>query len=234
MEEVLRYLRDYETWIYLVLIALAAWQIRKFILAWEELRSAMFGMEREKAQNRLNSAAVWIVFFILVAIAEFTLVSFVAPSVPGALALSTPTLNLLVTPTTTLPASTPGVGTPQAATTPSPPASASLENNGCIPEQIMISFPKDGAEIRDVVTITGTVDILDFGFYKYEVARPGDTAWLPIQAGRAIVRAGPLGDWDTRTVPPGEYLLRLIVTDNKGQALTPCSIRVLVLEPTSP
>jgi len=234
MEAALRFLRDYEVWIYVILGALAAWQVRKFTLAWEELRAAAFGMERDGAQARLNIAAIWLVTFLLAAMAEFTVVAFVVPSVPGALPLPTPTLNLLITPTITLPAQANGDGTPQALAGSTTSVSAEIEANGCIPDQVILLNPQNGAEIEGVVTITGTADIPDFGFYKYEVARPGDPAWLPIQAGREKVKQGRLGDWDTRTLPAGEYLLRLVVTDNRGQALTPCVIRVQVVGSEQP
>jgi hypothetical protein len=40
---------------------------------------------------------------------------------------------------------------------------------------------------------------------------------------------GSLGQWDTTSVPPGDYQLRLVVTDNQGQALPACVISVRVL-----
>ena len=49
----------------------------------------------------------------------------------------------------------------------------------------MLTEPKDGDEVSGVVTLKGTADIPNFGFYKYEVAKPGDAVWLTISAGRA-------------------------------------------------
>lgn len=232
MEETLRFFSEYEIWIYLVLGALALWQVRKFTVGWQELRGAGFGLERENAQARLNQAATLFVVLLTMAIAEFILVSFVVPSVPGAVPLLTPTLNILATPTITLPPTTPGAGVAELTTTAQPTLGGTLESNGCVPSKVMISSPKDGDEISGVVTIVGTVDIPNFGFYKYEVARPGETVWLTIQAGRNIVRDDKLGDWDTRTIPPGDYLLHLIATDNQGQSLPACVIRVHITAPT--
>lgn len=106
MEQALQFFRDYEIWIYVILGVLALWQVRKFALAWDELRGAFFGLEREAAQSRVNSAATMVVILIIMAVAEFTLVTFVIPTVPGANPLPTSTLDLLATPTTTLPAPT--------------------------------------------------------------------------------------------------------------------------------
>ena len=57
MAEALRFFRAYEFWIYTILALGALVYIRKFILAWDELRGAAFGLERESAQSRLNQAA---------------------------------------------------------------------------------------------------------------------------------------------------------------------------------
>jgi hypothetical protein len=82
--------------------------------------------------------------------------------------------------------------------------------------------------------VKGTADIQTFGFYKYELARPGETVWLTIQAGRDIIRESELGQWDTRTLAPGDYMLRLVITDNQGESLEPCVIRVHVNNPSEP
>jgi hypothetical protein len=98
----------------------------------------------------------------------------------------------------------------------------------------MLSEPVDGTDITDVIEVKGTANIQNFGFYKYEIARPGETVWLTIQAGRDVVQEGDLGQWDTRTLAPGDYMLRLVVTDNQGESLEPCVIRVRVNNPSEP
>lgn len=226
MDEFLRFFRTYEIWIYLGLGLIALWQVRRFVLAWAEVRSSLFGLERESAQGRLNQAATFLVLLLIIAIAEFTLVTFVAPAIPGAIPISTATLNLLVTPSTTLPAITPA-GMQPSATIPSETQGAS--GIGCIVGQIEFSHPEDGQEVQGTVLLTGTVDIPNFGFYSYEIARPGETIWLPIQVGREVKRDDTLGTWDTTALTPGDYMLRLVVTDNQGVALEPCVIRVAVV-----
>ncbi len=39
---------------------------------------------------------------------------------------------------------------------------------GCVESSVMISSPEDGSELSGVVSITGTADIGNFAFYKYE------------------------------------------------------------------
>lgn len=229
--EALRFLRTYEGYIYGFLLLLAVWQIRKFILSWEEVRGAAFGLERESAQARLNGAAVMLVLILATAMAEFIVVSFIVPSVPGAAPLLTPTVNLLATPTITLSPAllTPAAGITGTLSTPLPGSIS--QGEGCVPDRINLTSPKDGEEISGLVILTGTVDIPNFGFYKYEVARPGETIWLTIQAGRETKRNQTLGEWDTRTLAQGDYMLRLVATDNQGEPLEACIIRVRVVAP---
>jgi hypothetical protein len=225
MEQVLQFFRTYEIWVYIILGALALWQVRKFALAWDELRGAFFGMEREAAQSRVNSAATLVVIFIIMAVVEFTMVTFVAPTVPGANPLPTTTLDLLATPTTTLPAPTQDINaTP--GNTPTPGEVAAAE--GCIPGQVNLIFPTNGESISGKATVRGSAEIPNFGFYTLQIALPGDPVWLPIQVGQQTVKNADLGSWDTSSLAAGSYMLELVVTDNVGNAMTPCAIQVTV------
>jgi len=226
MEEALSFFRAYELWIYLLLGFGGLIYLRKFILAWQELRGAVFGLERESAQARLNQAASVLVLILTMAVTEFVLVSFIAPAVPGAIPLPTTTLDLLATPTITLPATTPQSNIPEEVAG-STPVSTPL-NPGCFPGQIEITSPQNGQEVSGVVAVMGTANIPNFGFFKFEIKRPDETIWLTIQAGNAAVIAGKLGDWDTSRLTPGEYDLSLVVVDNQAGASMPCIIRVRV------
>jgi hypothetical protein len=228
MAEVLRFFRSYEIWIYIILGVLALWQIRKFTVAWEDVRGAAFGLEREAAQNRLNQAATMLLLLLLMSVSEFLLVYIVAPSVPGAIPIPSPTLNLLATATAVLPLETVN---PDAIETPTvSPNDGSAAGQGCVPGSVMISSPKEGDTVSGVVKVDGTADIPNFGFYKYEISRPGDSIWLSLNAGEAPVKDGLLGEWITDMLPAGDYMLRLVVTDNKGQTLPACVIQVRVAE----
>lgn len=227
MEEALRFFRAFEVWIYLLLGLGGLFYARKFILAWQELRGAAFGLERESAQARLNQAASVLVLILTMTVSVFILVSFIAPTVPGANPLLTPTLDLLATPTTTLAAfETPvDVESPDETPTPILPPIAS----GCMENSILITSPTNGSEVRGVVQVLGTADIPNFGFYKFEMKRPEDNVWLTIQAGNQPVQSGDLGDWDTRRLTPGEYQLGLVVVDNQGRSSEPCIVQVSVV-----
>ena len=228
MEEALRFFRAYEVWIYLLLGLGGIIFIRKFILSWQELRGAAFGLERDSAQGRLNQAAIILVLLLTMAITEFVLVSFIAPAVPGAIPFLTPTIDLLATSTATLPPASPQPvdGTVLSTATITP--TTSTIGSGCVADQIAILFPKEGDEINGTVEISGTVDVPNFGFYKLEMKRPEDANWLTILAGNDAKRNEVLGIWNTSLLPPGYHQLGLVVTDNQGKALPPCVTQVRV------
>jgi hypothetical protein len=225
VEEAVRYFKDYEVWIYAGLGVIAIYALIRFILSWEELRRAAFGMERDMAQDRLNQAAVLLILLLTMAAAEFSLVTFIAPTMPGANPLPSPTLDLLATPTVTILA--PFGENPQVLETPLP-SPTTLPGQGCTPDQVVITEPQDGSTVSGVVVVSGTADIPNFGFYKYEIARLSETAWLSINAGEQVVQNGVLGEWVTNVLPPGDYQLRLMVADNQGKFMPPCIIQVRV------
>ena len=225
MYEILRYLRDLEYLIYIVLGALAVWQLRKFYLSWEELRAAAFGLEKESAQLRLNRSAALLVVFLFLSTAEFGLVSYIIPAMPGVNPVPTPTLDLLATPTTTLPAEiNPEPGTP---TLEGPPGTDSFPV-GCVENQVMITYPEDNMTVSGIVEVEGTVNIPDFGFYKFEISPSETNNWLTIQAGDTIKEDEMLGFWDTAQLEAGNYYLRLVVVDNQGISLEPCMVYLYV------
>ena len=226
VEEAVKFFREYEITIYVFLGIIVFYAILKIVQAWEEFRKAAFGMEKENAQGRLNQAATMLFLLIAMAVAEFSLVTFVAPTLPDANPLPSPTLDLLATPLFTPVASLPvetqdNLGTPA-------PTPTSIIGQGCTAD-INITGPSDGESVYGVVIVKGTADIPNFGFYKYEIARPGETIWLSINAGEEAVREGVLGEWVTTVLPPGEYQLRLVVADNQGKFMPACVIQVQVI-----
>jgi hypothetical protein len=226
MDEALRFFRAYETWIYLILGLGGLYFIRKFFIAWRELSGAVFSLERESAQSHLNHASGGLVILLLMALCEFSLVYFIAPQIPGANPISTPTLNLLATSSQTLPALTPLAGATNPVALTATPMQASIGD--CIPGQIEITSPLDGQEVSGVIEVLGSADIPNFGFYKFEIKRPDETVWLTIQAGNVVIKGGKLGDWDTSRLTPGEYNLSLVLVDNEARASAPCMVLIRV------
>jgi hypothetical protein len=100
--------------------------------------------------------------------------------------------------------------------------------SGCIPDKIMITSPEPGEELSGTVNITGTAQVPNFGFYKYEVAPRGTQNWATISAEREPKQNEKLGEWNTSSLTNGDYFLRLVITDNVGVSLEPCVIAVRV------
>ncbi len=224
MGSVYRSLANYESLIY---IALAIWGLfvfRNMYQTWREWQDSVFNLEREFALRRLGRATAIALLILGLVFAEFFIATFVAPSLPAADIVTTPTLDLLAT--------SPGTLSPDAATqsvlspvTQSAPSGMS----GCVPDEIMITAPEPGEVVRGTVELIGTANVQNFGFYKYEIAPLGTQNWATISAEREPHENEKLGEWNTLLLTNGEYFLRLVITNNVGVSLEPCVIAVRVL-----
>lgn len=223
MVEFLKFLAEYEVLIYIVLAIGAMFSFRWLFRSWREWQIAVFSLEREFSARRFARSAVISAMIVVFFCIEFLLASFFIPGLPADFFLVTPTLDFISTPTGTLSPEFMTQFAAQGQETSRPDAA------GCTPGQIELTFPEPGAEIEGVIELTGTVDIQNFGFYKYEVAPAGSDTWATIAAGRTVVNEGSLGRWDTTALTPGDYQLRLVVIDNQGASLPPCVVPVQVV-----
>jgi hypothetical protein len=224
MGPVYRTLASYEPLIYIALAIGAMFAFRRMWRSWREWRDSVYGLEREFALRRLGQATAAAFLILALVFVEFFVATFIAPSLPATDILATATLDLLTTPAGTL---SPEQAT-QAALSPATPE-VQTGMSGCVPETIMITAPEPGADVSGTVDITGTANIPNFGFYKYEIALQGSQNWATISAGREPKVNTTLGPWNTTSLTNGEYFLRLVITDNVGMALEPCVIAVRVL-----
>ena len=214
-------LASYEPLIYIALAIGALFAIRRMWRSWREWRDSVYGLEREFALRRLVQASALALLILALVFAEFFIATFIAPSLPASDIMATATLDLLVTPAGTL-----SPGTTALAITQAVPSGMS----GCVPDKIMITSPKPGGDpVSGTIKITGTANVPNFGFYKYEVAPMGSQNWATIAANRNPVKNDQLGEWNTASVTNGDYFLRLVITDNVGASLEPCVIAVRVL-----
>lgn len=218
-----KFLTSYEVLIYILLAIGGLFSFRWLWRSWGEWRVAVFSLEREFSARRLGRSAAISVVIVTLFCVEFFMATFVIPGLPSDFFITTPTLDLISTPTGTL---SPEMMT-QFANAPAGTLAAST--TGCVQGQISLSFPKPGDEVKGAIELTGTVNIPNFGFYKYEVATAGSDTWATIAAGRSIVIEGPLGRWDTTALTPGDYQLRLVVVDNQGVILPSCVVPVRVV-----
>ena len=224
MGPVYRTLASYEPLIYIALAIGGLFAFRRMWRSWREWRDSVYGLEREFALRRLGQATAAAFLILALVFVEFFIATFIAPSLPATDILATPTLDLLLTPENTL---SPEQAT-QAALSPVTQAAPS-GMSGCVPDQIMITAPEPGADVTGTVKITGTANVPNFGFFKYEFAPRGSQNWATISAKRDPVTDGEIGDWNTTSLTNGEYFLRLVITDNVGVAMEPCVIALRVI-----
>ncbi len=204
MGELLPFLQKFEIWIYVFFGAVALIPLQQLISAWRTWQGSVFGLEREIAQRRFSTALTVLLLLVVFIFMEFVVVSFVAPGYPQMAVFPTATLDLLATPTVTLPVAaeaataSAGAGAPALATgaAPSgvdPAASGKAMPEGCVPGQIEWIAPKVGETINETVELKGTVNIPNLGFYKYEYAKKGEDIWTTIAGGDQPKVAGGIG-----------------------------------------
>ena len=224
MAAIYQFLGTYEVLIYIVLAIGGLFAFRWLWQSWSEWRQAVYSLEKEFALRRIGRAVASLTLILVLSCGELVTASFIIPSLPASFFLATPTLDLLATPTGTI---SPELAT-QIALTPRPIPTL-VGGEGCVPDKLIITSPQAGTQISGIVDIHGTVNITNFGFYKYEVAPLNSDTWATISAGTKVVIDNSLGQWDTTALTPGDYQLRLVVTDNQGKSLSPCVIPIRVV-----
>lgn len=97
----------------------------------------------------------------------------------------------------------------------------------------VVTCPTAGVTIARITTaragwwnITGTAEIADLDYWKGELSADGK-GWSVLYRSPQPVRDGLLIEFNTRTVPPGPYQLRLLVVDRTGNYPAPCVIGVM-------
>jgi len=119
--------------------------------------------------------------------------------------------------------------------TPTPPPAPGIH---CDNPLATITSPPMNATIHGTVIISGTANTQDFLFYKiqympdasHEQSEQGvGFLWGELYQSKERVVNGKLMEWQTRTVAPGVYWLRLLVTRHDGNYDQPCELRVVVV-----
>jgi hypothetical protein len=221
MQEFFRFIGTYQVFFYLLLLLAGLYSLRWLLKAWKEWRDAYFSLEREIAMRRLAQSVAATIFILILLCGVFSVAIFVVPGLPSGLLVATPTLDLLATPSSALPPNQ----TALIGITPVTPVTGS---QGCVPGQLDITFPKPEDEISGIVTLVGTVNLPNFGFYKYEVALRGTENWTTISAQSEVKKTEDLGILNTTVLTPGDYLLRVVVLDNDKQVIGTCIITIRI------
>ena len=229
MPALFHFLVDYQLWIYAILGILALIYLARLVSAWRERYATIFGLEREDAQRRLNSALAVFILLLLLIGAEFVLITFVIPEWPLVMLTPTPVIpeeeNLMIT----RPADSGLViiSTPEGAVSNSP---VSVISSGCIPGQLEWLDPVSGDVIDGSYILKATVNVQDMAFYNWAFSPVGDQEnWQTLSAGNLPVIEGELGLWATSQVANGDYALRLTVYDLSNQELPSCDVYIRVL-----
>ena len=226
MQLIISFLVKFETWIYLLAAAAAVYFGRGLIISWRELRTSIFGLERENARRKLNSSLSGLVLVGIIVTAEFIMVSIITIKYPSQVILATPTLEIQAS-------ETPAVGLiPGLAGTSAITPQLTSSDNGCVPGKLEWVFPLAGDTVSGKVELKGTVNVTDLGFYKYEFKAVGDPSWTTIAGGSMAVTEGALGGlWQTDNLLPGEYELQLVALDNRNNILPSCVIPITIKAP---
>jgi len=227
MESFYRFLASYEGLIYILLSLGGLFAFRWLWKSWREWHDSVFGLEREFAMRRLSQALIVSVLILSLFFGELFLASFIVPALPATDVPATPTIDILNQTEGALSGSPADLLNATTAPSDSQPASAS----GCIPGEIILTSPEPGQEVSGTVTLVGTVNVDNLGFYKYEFSSQSAETWTTVSAGRDSLINEDLGLWDTSSLTPGDYQLRLEVTDNQGQVYPACVIPVRVRAP---
>lgn len=225
LDSILRGLITYSVGIFFLLGLGILIYLMKFLRGLREWRKSVFGLERGLAQRKIISATTGLTLLVLLLVGEFLLVTVVGPQMPGQPESITSPGDPLATPTATL-----SVEETQNSTSFATPAeeAQNLESQ-CIEDVLEITSPEDGEAVSGTVEIVGSVNVEDFGSYKYEYSTTGDINWITIAAGNQLKLDESLGSWFTSALTPGTYYLQLVPLNNVGEELTPCIISVEVV-----
>jgi hypothetical protein len=231
MADAIRFFQQYESVVYFFLaigVLVFGW---RFYKAWQELRGSVFDLEQVGAQRRLNRSAVAIFMIILLGVGVFSLVTFAQPFLDSA-AVTTATDMLSGDGDESATNGEESGSAQDSLATATPLPTVEVDMALCDPERIMITNPQANSEIRGLVEITGVVNVDDFGFYVFEIARAEEALWMPIQANRApAIEESTLLEWDSSLFPPGSYVIQLVVTTTDGEEYPPCRVPIRIGAP---
>lgn len=251
MESLYVFLIRNDVWIYILAGLGLFWYLSQLWQARRALRSAMFGLERERGQARQRTALTFIVTLAAIIGGVVYVNREIAPTLPpellrpptptpdifatvlsspippGGIGAATATLNLA--PTVTLPGQgpPPAIGTPVATAAPTPDVTI----GGCNPA-IAITAPPNGVTVSGPVTFFGTASADGFTAFDLEVNGPNTGGeWISVleRPGTQPIFDNILGATDVSPWPPGDYVFRLVVTAT-GETAGECAILLAVAD----
>ena len=95
-----------------------------------------------------------------------------------------------------------------------------------LPPTAAITSPAAGSAVNGRVTITGTASDANLSRWTLEVAPAGETTWQRLGGGTTPVVGAALGTWDTGSLAPDFYRLRLTVEDGSFSRSVTADVRI--------
>ena len=237
MTTLVKLVSEYYVWLIGACILGILSYIARAIVAHREKGRAIFTLEKEAASStRLRSIGMAFVLLILGGAIYFTAI-YLEPNLDLETKTEvTPTVLLQPTPTPTTgpPTITP---TPRPTRPPRPPATPEVTLTpmpepvvlpNCPDSRARLTSPTVNAVLKGAVEITGSANIDNFDFYKFELRAAGATDWSTLEMFRDPVADGSLGTWNTSALPAGAYTFRLVVVDKTGNYPEPCEVQVTI------
>lgn len=245
MERVLRFIADYQWWMYGLLGLILLVFVGRAIRARREGARSIFKLEQEQAHLRYNRSVIVSAVVLIVMVGIFAVGNPLLPS-PSPTADPTATVTTGPLPAATLtPTSLPPTITPTATPTrPRPtrpiPQTATPEVSAtvapavrpaaCPDPNVRITSPGMNQVIQGNFPVRGTADHANFQYYKIEVGSGTDPGqWGVVgQLHHTSVSGGVLETFNAGAYPSGVYTLRLVVVDQTGNFPEPCRVTVTV------
>jgi hypothetical protein len=122
---------------------------------------------------------------------------------------------------------------PTAVPSPTPYVLFGVDISGCANPKATILKPKPGDTVQGPVEIQLTASESQFAFYQIELGSPdsGDV-WMTLFTSNTAITDGIGTTWDSSTMPPGVYHLRLVVMLRDGTSPRPCLVPIQILSPS--
>ena len=223
MDSLLIFLVRYQTWIYVILGLILAIYLKKLLAATQDWNATIFGLERDYAQKKLNTALVMVVVTGLLLAAEFVSVKYLISDLPAfdpltGAALTTAEVDVEI------------VGEAQRS------GGEEVQGGfagGCQEGVLEWISPGPSEVVSDLYTLKATVNVPEMGFFRYDYAPINDPSrWNAISAGNLPVIEGTLGPLATTEIENGDYILRLEVLSKTNEAWAPCDVSIRIMNET--
>jgi hypothetical protein len=217
MVALLSFLQDYEMVAYYLAALIALWYIYRFVAARVRLSKTAFGLERELFVGRRNGAIRTLALIIGLVVGVHLAVRYGLPEAQRVEQIRT-NANAVNLPTIT--------------PSPTPLVFFGVDVTGCNEPKARFLEPRPGELVRGKVTLRIVADIANFAFYKIELGTPDDPdLWITLyNNNEPALEEEPFSwIWDSATVVPGVYHLRLTVMKADLTFPLPCVVPIQVV-----